>query len=171
MSQNKWIILCANVKYVKRIGYDNVYKSVKSIFKSDLLDIVSSDGAMDHNQDDIYVLIKCNNYHKHVERLKKCEYIYDVLGSFNNPQYVSDSEVEQYRHCIGVKTNVSDLFSVGDFVDVLSGPYRNLSGIVEHVDEDIVVFFKLFVKTFCVSFSPKNLKLSKSPGVQQDETN
>jgi len=168
LKEECWITVCANIKYVKRIGYDNVYKSLKSIFKNDLLDFVRSDITCDANQDDIYILVKCRNYYSHLDRLKKCEYIYDVLGSYNSPLFVSDAEVDTYRNSIELKSHSSNFFSVGDFVEIMAGDFRNLSGIIDHIDEDIIVMLKLFTKEFYVPFSPKNLKLLKNTGATID---
>jgi hypothetical protein len=122
-----WICVVAGPVYNKSGGVGIIEQDVRNIFGQDFFDIeiVSSD---DRNTEP-HVFIKCRNYSDYINALIRSPSISIVLPSYDNPAYISESEVFSFRDSVH-EQNCPVALRVGDKVCVSAGYLENLRGVV-----------------------------------------
>lgn len=84
-----------------------------------------------------YVLIKMDMSDESWHLVKSIPRLTGFLGSKNQPQPLSEAEVQKIFSQLEVESknaSESSLYSVGNKVQVIDGPFDSFSGVVEEVD-------------------------------------
>ena len=160
MKTAKWICLLINRKLVrKKDTFVHIKEILTSFLKDDLVSVYMPQELYDDYNltlsADNYVLVKCKKYESHIEDFKNCSVVVNVLSDVNNPVFLSDSEVENFKK--GFKST-SVKFLKGSVVKIKEGYLSGLYGIVVGSNADkCKVFFKLFSIQFIEELPKSNL--------------
>ena len=162
MKKEQWICFFADTKYIARCGFSVIEKELRSIFNTDLKEIVFTD-LLDEpgDQTDACVFVKCSNYYKKVKKLKNCRFIINALNSFDDPYSIPEEEMIIFKNTLKSKQEaLKHDYIVGDIVYVKSGIYKNLYGIVlkKDIDDNYLIFFKFFNMSLKVRLENKIFK-------------
>lgn len=100
----------------------------REAFGKDLKDVtLVSCGDM---PEDTYIFIKCRNYHDHIGGLIRAGVILTALPSTANPDFLSESDVNEFIQSMAAPVAKSGDFAKGDLVMVRDGYLTNLVGII-----------------------------------------
>lgn len=149
----------SNTRNIKNL---NIFmeKKLQSIFKDDFHDIYIIGEQLTEKEFDIqsenYFFFSCSNYSKYVEKLLKCKEISIVLPSTSNPDEVSYEDITSFSEKISQKNQKK--IEIGDIVNIKSGFYKNLHGIVLYFeDEYSYISFYLYTTRFIEKLLNTNL--------------
>lgn len=145
----KWICLNVAERYKRSNEFKNAIFALKKTFGKDCIHLLVIGQKLDDthyfNEMDGYVFLKCYNVESYIEDLKGSKFIESILCSYENISFIANSEI---------KSMVSDYKSkqkdrrkkteicYGDMVDIKSGKYENLTGVVtDKIDDKYLVTF------------------------------
>ncbi len=117
-----------------------VARELRRIFGDDLLEVTIVCSESIEVSGEYFSFIRCLNYEQHVEGLVSSSAISGVVPSFDEPSYLSQSEVDEFASSLKETPLLPGLF-LGDVVVVKGGPtYKSylhgLSGVVIRKTED-----------------------------------
>lgn len=146
----KWYILhtvSGSEKGVKRMLEDQIIKKKMSEYFEEIVVPVIEVPEIKRGKKVVtekkfmpgYVLIKMNMTDESWHLVKSVPKTTGFLGSKTVPQSLAESEVQKIFSQIEVESknvSASSLYSAGDKVQVIDGPFDSFSGIVEEVDAE-----------------------------------
>ncbi|MDG1436697.1 MAG: transcription termination/antitermination protein NusG [Rickettsiaceae bacterium] len=146
----KWYILhtvSGSEKGVKRMLEDQIVKKKMSEYFEEIVVPVIEVPEIKRGKKVVtekkfmpgYVLIKMNMTDESWHLVKSVPKTTGFLGSKTAPQSLAESEVQKIFSQIEVESknvSASSLYSAGDKVQVIDGPFDSFSGIVEEVDAE-----------------------------------
>lgn len=143
----------AKKSFLKKIRRDFKQAFLKDFTK---IEILTNDEGL-CSEDEWYVFVKCNNYDKYVQSVRRIRYIVRTMGDFENPDVMSDKEVLEF--CDSVKKSKTQaLLFLGDIVKVLSGYLSGLFGVVNGYDNGkYEVVFRFHTKVICEKFTMSDI--------------
>ena len=115
-----------------------------------------------------YILIKMVMTDESWHLVKSVPKTTDFLGSKTKPQALSQKEVDEIFKQLEVESktaSASSLYSVGDKVQVIDGPFDSFSGIVEEINVDnqrLKVSVSIFGKATPIELSFNQVKKNSS---------
>jgi len=151
-----WVCLLIS-SILHRRDNDAVRNELQEIFGNDMIELrVMMDCEAD-NADEYYAFIRCQNYEEYISRLINSNAIKGVLPSYENPVYLSESEIEGFFSSVSDDDNVE--FSFGDVVKVKVGYLSGLTGIVSRNKDDsrYDVVFRFHTRIFEEEIDGKDL--------------
>jgi len=154
MGDGKWICLIVNSSYC-RGSHESLEKSICGVVGDDFIELKV---LLDDNYvEDSYAFLKCSDFSKHVQNLRKVGAIRTVLDSYANPRYLTEEEVQGVFKKEVPKGSESILI-YGDVVKVTDGYLNGLTGIIYERDEEDLyrVCFKLHTRSF-IDILPRSI--------------
>jgi len=166
MSNNSnWYCFIFDRKRVRGLGSleELLRKTAEEIFGEDFYDIcVIGDKITEETFEthaESYFFVRCSNYHNHSQEVKRSSVITLVLPSTDNPDIVSNADIDLFKETSNEKFRNDQKFMSGDIVRVKDGYLQNLTGIVleENKDGSYAVFFRLYTRQFVEKIKDKNI--------------
>lgn len=171
----KWYILhtvSGSEKGIKRMIEDQIVKKKMSDFFEEIVVPVVEVPEIKRGKQVLaekkfmpgYVLIKMNMTDESWHLVKSVPKITGFLGSKTTPQSLSDNEVKRIFSQLEAESktaSVSSLYSIGDKVQVIDGPFDSFSGVVEEVDiegQKLKVSVSIFGKATPIELSFTQVK-------------
>ena len=131
------------------------------IFGDDLREIRAVKDNDDVSEvEEYYSFVKCISYHDHIDSLVRSMVVRGVLDTYDNPTFLSESDVIQFVGDVEAETTPLTL-TVGDIVEVKDGYLSGLTGIVSKVlgAGKFYVFFSFHIRNLYEEFHISSLTL------------
>ena len=164
-NKSNWYCFIFDRKKVRGLGSleEFLRKTAEEIFGEDFYDIcVIGDKITDETFEthaESYFFVRCSNYQNHSQDVKRSSVVTLVLPSTDNPDKVSDADINLFRNTSNEKFRNDKKFMSGDIIRVKEGYLQNLTGIVleENKDGSYAVFFRLYTRQFVEKIKSKNI--------------
>jgi len=159
---SKWICVKINLRNCKRSNpVSQIESTFSSIFGSDLHEVLFTGDYLDEYYFSLtsenYVFVHCDNYDKHVLKLKRSKLVHSVLNTYDDPSFVSEDEIAQFKE--GMNTERENRIDKRDVVRVKDGYMKDLIGVVIGKEDGLMkVIFQLFTISFADLFHEDNLE-------------
>jgi hypothetical protein len=154
---NEWLCIQVSLSYC-RGDKDSVVSTVRKMFGDDLKDIRLVCDDIMWLSGEYYCFVKCSNYHSHVSSLKQNPLFLGVVPNCNNPEWLSDVEVEEFAKSV-ITEKESHVYRRGDVVVVRDGYLKGLTGLViGRYRKHFRISFHLSMRNFVESLDGKSLR-------------
>ena len=162
----QWVCLTISSLF-HRSDKEAAASEIERIFGDDLKEIrIVCDDNMEQSGE-YFTLVRCCNYHNHIEDLKESAAVLRVISSYTEPAFLSKEEVDSFAHSVDEEPPPED-FIYGDMVIIrdevtprnlqyLSGLYGIVAGFGKRQGW-INVYFRFETRSFEYSISSTSLE-------------
>lgn len=146
--QKEWYCFMVNGAF-HHMNTKAVADQLASIFGKDLIEMkVVCNEDMIASTGEYYIFIRCANYSKYIETLKRKAVFLSAVSSFDSPAIFTDKDVQDFAGSVA-EGQKPDGLKRGDVVLVKDGYLKNLYGIVrDAAGGKFRVAFSLYLRKF-----------------------
>lgn len=163
-----WVCLMAN-RSLDNKDHKTIKKELTCIFQEDLVEFKVGCNDQLLQSGEYYLFVKCADFWKHTEAIRKNHFISSVVPSVEQPHNFSSKEIVSFLSSIGQKEAEQQSLENGDMVLVKSGYLKGLYGVViKNISaKKYKILFSFYVRQFFESFPVAELEfIGKVSGYQ-----
>ena len=165
---DKWVCLAISSAF-HHGNKDAAAREIQNIFGDSLVEArIVRDNFMEQSGE-YFMLVKCSDYHSHIDQLRDSPAVLRVVQSYNEPSFLTEEEVDGFSQSVNAEPPPVE-FIYGDIVQVqaIVSPknFQYLSGLYGMVVEPMLlrnrvsVFFRFETYCFSKSISSTSLRFA-----------
>lgn len=159
----KWICLDIANRYCRKTFFTELCQKIELLFDGAKVLVIGDHLDENHLENYFfsYVFVQCNDIAPFRKRIFQSRYINSVLYSLENPTYISTEDIQvMIDEWNKKKKKEKNMLQYGDIVQVRSGTFKDLYGIVvDRVDSDnFKILFKFYKNYQIMQIHCRNCK-------------